>query len=97
MQTEGFFEWLGHALGSVIRWIIDALGGFFETLASASGDFLAGLAQALGMTPSLLGLVALAIGLALLGLGARALLRRAFVSGLLLILFGLWLVSWLID
>lgn len=35
MHVEGFFEWLGQALGSLIRFIVDALSGLFNLLANA--------------------------------------------------------------
>lgn len=97
MRIEGFFEWLGEALGGIIRFIVDLLGGFFATLASAGRNFIDGLSRALGMDSSLVSLVALVIGLLLLIAAVRALFRRAFVSGLILLLLGLWLLSWLIH
>ncbi len=95
-MQAGFFEWLGEALGSAIRFIIDALGGAFTLLTEAGTDFIEGLSRALGMNPSFLGLVVLIIGLLLLFLAARSLLRRAFISGVLLALLGLWLLSWVV-
>lgn len=95
-MQAGFFEWLGEALGSAIRFIIDALGGAFALFTEAGADFIEGLSRALGMNPSFLGLVVLVIGLLLLFLAARSLLRRAFISGVLLALLGLWLLSWVV-
>ncbi|WP_028240849.1 hypothetical protein [Stutzerimonas azotifigens] len=97
MQVQGFFEWLGEALGSIIRFIVDLLGGFFDMLASAGHNFIQGLSRALGMDSSLVSLAALVVGLMLLIAAVRALFRRAFVSGLILLLLGLWLLSWLIH
>jgi hypothetical protein len=45
MQVESFFEWLGQALGSVIRFIVDGLSGLFNILSDAGGNFVEGLAQ----------------------------------------------------
>ncbi|WP_120996790.1 hypothetical protein HKW98_15640 [Stutzerimonas urumqiensis] len=97
MQVEGFFEWLGAALGTVIRFIVDALGGFFGLLAAAGHNFLEGLSRTLGIDQSLISLAALVIGLLLLIAAVRAFFRRAIVSGLILLLLGLWLLSWLIH
>lgn len=97
MRVEGFFEWLGEALGTVIRYIVDALGGFFAMFANAGQSFLEGLARTLGMDYSLLSLVALAIGLFLLVAAVRAFFRRSIVSGVIYLFLGLWLLSWLIH
>ena len=40
MQVESFFEWLGQALGSVIRFIVDGLSGLFGALTNAGGNFI---------------------------------------------------------
>lgn len=97
MRVESFFEWLGEALGSLIRFIVEALGGVFGAIARAGSGFLEGLSRTLGMNPSLLGFIALIIGLALLAAGVRAFLRRAFIAGAIWLLLGLWLLSWLIQ
>ena len=97
MRVEGFFEWLGQALGTVIRYIVDALSGFFALFASAGANFLEGLSRTLGMDRSLVSLIALAIGLMLLVGAFRAFFRRSFVAGVIYLLLGLWLLSWLIH
>ena len=93
MRVEGFFESMGEALGTLLRWIIDSLYGLFDLVADAGRGFLNGLANALGMEASLLSLAALIIGLLIMVSAVRALLRRAFISGVLLLLLGLWLLS----
>ncbi|MDX9875545.1 MAG: hypothetical protein RBS88_11585 [Spongiibacteraceae bacterium] len=97
MQADGFFEGLGEIIGTVIRWIVDGLGWLFALFATAGSDFLDGLSRALGISPSFLGMIALVIGLLLLVAAVRALLRRAFISGVIWLLLGLWLLSWLIS
>lgn len=97
MRVEGFFEWLGQALGTVIRYIVDALSGFFGMFANAGQSFLEGLSRTLGMDHSLLSLVALAIGLLLLVAAVRAFFRRSIVGGVIYLFLGLWLLSWLIH
>jgi hypothetical protein len=97
MRVEGFFEWLGQALGTVIRYIVDALSGFFAMFADAGQSFLEGLSRTLGMDRSLLSLVALAIGLLLLVAAVRAFIARSIVGGVIYLFLGLWLLSWLIH
>jgi len=97
MRVEGFFEWLGQALGTVIRYIVDALSGLFGLFADAGHNFLEGLSRTLGMDRSLISLVALALGLMLLVAALRAFLRRSIVAGVIWLLLGLWLLSWLIH
>src|SRR5690606_41214281 len=92
MRVEGFFENVGEALGTLLRWIIDALYGLFAAIAEAGRGFLNGLAGALGMDASLIRLAALGVGLLIPGCAARALRRRALLSGVLLLLSGLWLM-----
>ncbi|HEY8329810.1 MAG TPA: hypothetical protein VIO83_00540 [Pseudomonas sp.] len=97
MQVESFFEWLGEALGTLIRVLVESLSGLFGLLSSAGRHFLDGLSHALGMQPSLLGFLTLVIGLLLLAAAVRAFIRRAFVRGTIWLLLGLWLLSWLIQ
>ena len=97
MLVESFFEWLGEALGTLIRFLVESLTGLFGLISSAGRHFLEGLSRALGMHPSLLGLIALVIGLALLVAAVRAFKRRSFVGGTIWLLLGLWVLSWLID
>ena len=96
MRVEGVFEWLGQVLGTVIRYIVEALSGLFGFFVTAGHDFLEGLSRTLGMDRSLLSLAALVIGLLLLVAAVRAFFRRAFISGLVWLFLGLWLLSWLI-
>jgi phage shock protein PspC (stress-responsive transcriptional regulator) len=97
MQVESFFEWLGRAFGELIRFVVEALSGFFELMGSAVAGFIAGLSQALGITPSLLGIAVLVLGLLLLYAALRAFLRRSIIAGLVWLFLGLWLLSGLIH
>lgn len=97
MQEESFFEWLGEAVGAVLRYLVEGLSGLFGAIARAGASFLEGLSRTLGMDPTLLGFVALVVGLVLLAGGIRALLKRAFVGGAIGVLLGLWVLSWLIQ
>lgn len=42
MQVESFFEWLGQALGSIIRFIVDGLSGLFNLLGNAGATLSTG-------------------------------------------------------
>lgn len=97
MRVEGFFEWLGEALGTVIRYIVDVLSGIFGFLAGAGSNFLEGLSRTLGIDQSLISLGALLIGLMLLAAALRALLRGSIIAALIWLFLGLWLLSWLIH
>jgi hypothetical protein len=93
MLVSGFFDGLGQVIGSLIRWVIDSLRGVLELLASAGSEFLGGLSRALGITPSLLSITALLLGLFLLYSAVRAFIRRRFIIGSLWLILGLWLLS----
>jgi spore maturation protein SpmA len=94
---QDFFEWLGHALGTLIRFIVDALSGFFGLFADIGRSFLDGLASALGTDVGLLSIVAMVCGLLLLYAAVRAGLRKAFVRMVIYGLLGLWLLSLLVS
>lgn len=97
MRVEGFFDWLGAAVGTVIRFIVELLTGLFDLIGSAGQHFLGGLSRALGMEASLLGLIALVIGLLLLVAAVRAFVRRRVIAGVIWLLLGLWLLSLIIH
>ena len=96
MQTEGFFEWLGRIIGTVIRFIVDLLSGVLGGIGQAIDDFFNGLARAIGMDVSFFSLILLVIGLLLLYSGIRAFIRRSIIGGLVLTFLGLVVMSWLI-
>lgn len=97
MQVESFFERLGQALGAVIRFIVDGLSGLFNILAHAGGNFVEGLSRTLGMDTSLISILALIIGLMLLYSAIRAFMRASIVFGIIYLILGLWLLSWIIH
>lgn len=97
MRVEGFFDWLGQAVGTVIRFIVELLAGFFDIISNAGQHFLGGLARALGMESSLLGMIALVIGLLFLAAAVRAFVRRRMVAGVIWLLLALWLLSLIIH
>jgi phage shock protein PspC (stress-responsive transcriptional regulator) len=97
MAVEGFFEALGEAVGSVIRFIVEGLSCFFGMLGGAVSGFIAGVSKALGVTPSLLSILVLLFGLWLLYLAVRAFIRRSIIAGMIWLVLGLWLLSGLIS
>ncbi|UFH49057.1 hypothetical protein [Pseudomonas sp. KNUC1026] len=97
MHVEGFFEWLGQALGAIIRGIVDALTWVFSGLANAGGNFVEGMARTLGMDTSLISILALIVGLCMLYAAVRAFMRASIVLGIIWALLGLWLLSWIIH
>jgi len=97
MRVEGFFEWLGQAFGAAIRFIVEALSGFLGLFGDALGGFINGMSKALGIAPSLLGMVVLVIGLLLLYAAVRAFMRRSIFVGIIWLLLGLWLLGGLIS
>ncbi|MFK8331180.1 hypothetical protein M2D63_014300 [Pseudomonas sp. BJa5] len=97
MHVEGFFEWLGQALGALIRFVVDALSGLFNLLSNAGSSFIDGLARTLGMDTSLVSIIALVIGLMLLYSAIRAFMRASIIVGIIWLLLGLWVLSWIIH
>lgn len=97
MRVEGFFESLGEAFGSFIRFIVDALSGVIALLGGAVASFIDGMSGALGVTPSLLSIGVLLIGLILLYSAVRSFMRGSVIGGLIWLFLGLWLLSGLIS
>jgi hypothetical protein len=97
MHVESFFEWLGQAVGALIRFIVDALSGLFNLLSNAGGNFVEGLSRTLGMDTSLISIVALVLGLMLLYWAIRAFMRASIIVGVIWLMVGLWVMSWIIH
>jgi hypothetical protein len=97
MQVEGFFEWLGQAIGAVIRFIVDGLAWLFNGLTNAGGNFVEGLSRTLGMDTSLISIAALIVGLLLLYSAIRAFMRASIIMGIIWLALGLWMLSWIIH
>lgn len=97
MQVDGFFEWLGQALGAVIRFIVDSLGWLFDILGHAGGNFVEGMSRTLGMDTSMISIAGLILGLICLYSAVRAFMRASIIFGIIWALLGLWLLSWIIH
>ena len=96
MQVECFFEWLGQALGSIIRFIVDWLSGLFGALTNAGGNFIDGLSRTVGMDTSIISIITLIIGLMLLYSAVRAFMRASIIMGIIWLMLGLWVLSWVV-
>ncbi|MDW5378128.1 hypothetical protein R6258_14490 [Halomonas sp. HP20-15] len=96
MQDDGFFNWLGEAIGDTIRTLVEFLASIFGGLYWAVEDFADGLSDSLGISGSLFSLIVLIIGLAMLYKGLRAFLRGSVIGGVCWGLVGLLVLSWLI-
>ncbi|BDX18381.1 MAG: hypothetical protein CMK85_12375 [Pseudomonadales bacterium] len=97
LNSSSPFEWLGSAIGSVVRVVIDSLIWLFTMLSNASSDFINGFSRALGVNSNLLSIAAVILGLFLIYTGVRAFIRRKIVLGIIWVLLGLWLLSALIN
>ncbi|MCE8036644.1 hypothetical protein [Halomonas sp. MCCC 1A11062] len=93
---QEFFSWLGETLGEIIRFVVDLLIVFFYNLGASARGFFDGLASALGIPATLVSLAVLLLGLWLLYLALRALLRRRIVATLIWAVLGVMVLSWLI-
>ena len=97
MHVEGFFEWLGQALGAIIRWVVDSLSWLFSLLGNAGGNFVDGLSRTLGMDTNIVTITALIVGLLFLYSAVRAFMRASIIMGVIWAVLGLWLLSWIIQ
>lgn len=97
MHVEGFFEWLGQALGAIIRWVVDSLSWLFRLLGNAGGNFVDGLSRTLGMDTNIVTIAALIVGLLFLYSAVRAFMRASIIMGVIWAVLGLWLLSWIIQ
>ena len=77
--------------------IVEGLKDVFAVIGQAGANFLDGLARSLGMDPTLLSILALVLGLALLVSAVRAFLRGSIIYGLIVLLLALWVLSLLIG
>lgn len=91
------FEWLGEALGTLVRFVVDSLAWVFQILSGASTAFVNGFSRALGVDSNVFTVVAVIIGLLLIYAGVRSLINRRFFGAVIWLLLGLWLLSALIN
>jgi hypothetical protein len=86
MNGNSFFDWLGGALGSLIRGIVSVLETVLGGFGTAIRDFSSGLARSMGMNPSVFNFALLILGVVLLFAALGAFMRRSVIGGII------WLV-----
>ncbi|MDN5393516.1 MAG: hypothetical protein L0G28_19275 [Pseudomonas sp.] len=97
MHVESFIGNLGLWLGTLVRFIVETLNGLFGTITEASSNFVDGMARALGMDTSIISIAVLIIGLLFLYNAVRAFIRASIIGGVIWLVLGLWLLSWIIS
>ncbi|MGB7758166.1 MAG: hypothetical protein WBL23_19100 [Salinisphaera sp.] len=96
MGNDNPFQWLGEQIGRILRLIVEGLAWVLTHIGTAVNSFYRGLGDALGINPTLISLVILLIGVALLLSGLRSLFARRFVSAAVAGIPGILILSWLI-
>ena len=97
MHVESFIGNLGLWLGTLVRFIVETLNGLFGTITEAGSNFVDGMARALGMDTSIVSIAVLIIGLLFLYNAVRAFIRTSIIGGVIWLVLGLWLLSWIIS
>lgn len=97
MHVESFIGNLGLWLGTLVRFIVETLNGLFGTITEAGSNFVNGMARALGMDTSIISIAVLIIGLLFLYNAVRAFIRASIIGGVIWLVLGLWLLSWIIS
>ncbi len=97
MAVEDVFTWLGEALGTLIRFVVDTLGNFFNSIDDAAAGFIDGLSRSLGIAPTFFTLALLVLGLFFLWRGLRAILTGSPIAALLWALLGLLTLGMLLP
>lgn len=97
MDNSNPFEWIGQLIGQFLRLIVDGLAWVLTHIGDAFSSFYDGLTRSLGISPTLLSLLILIIGLALLLSGLRSLFAGRIFSAAIAGIPGLVLLSWLIH
>ena len=97
MHVDSFIGNLGLWLGTLVRFIVETLNGLFGTITEAGSNFVDGMARALGMDTSIVSIAVLIIGLLFLYNAVRAFIRASIIGGVIWMVLGLWLLSWIIS
>ncbi|NWA84191.1 MULTISPECIES: hypothetical protein [Pseudomonas] len=96
MQVD-FFGWLGNTVGLIIHYIVEFFSGLFNMLSNAGGNFVEGMSRSLGMDTSIISIITLIIGLLFLYSAVRAFMRASIIIGVIWLMLGLWLLSWVVH
>ena len=76
---------------------VEGLGGIFSGLSNAGSNFIEGLSRTLGMETSIISIAILVIGLLFIYNAVRAFMRTSIIGGVIWLLLGLWVLSWIIN
>ena len=96
MHVESFIGNLGLWLGTLVRFIVETLNGLFGTITEAGSNFVDGMARALGMDTSIISIITLIVGLLFLYSAVRAFMRASIIVGIIWLMLGLWVLSWVV-
>ena len=96
MQVD-FFGWLGNTVGLIIHYSVEFFSGLFNMLSNAGGNFVEGMSRSLGMDTSIISIITLIIGLLFLYSAVRAFMRASIIIGVIWLMLGLWLLSWVVH
>ena len=97
MHVESFIGNLGLWLGTLVRFIVETLNGLFGAITEAGGNFVDGMARALGMDTSIISILVLIAGLLFLYNAVRSFIRASIIGGVIWLVLGLWILSWIIS
>ncbi|ARQ76389.1 MULTISPECIES: hypothetical protein [Pseudomonas] len=97
MHVESFIGNLGLWLGTLVRFIVETLNGLFGAITEAGSNFVDGMARALGMDTSIISIAVLIIGLLFLYNAVRSFIRASIIGGVIWLVLGLWILSWIIS
>ena len=97
MHVESFIGNLGLWLGTLVRFIVETLNGLFGAITEAGSNVVDGMARALGMDTSSVSSAVLIIGLLFLYNAVRSFIRASIIGGVIWLVLGLWILSWIIS
>jgi|GEM_PF-4954261 len=92
-----FFSQAGTFVGHILKSVIDFFHQFIGSIGGAFHGFLSGLGGSLGVNHSITGIIVVVIGLILMVKGIGNLRRQRFIMGILALVIGISLLSWIIG
>lgn len=92
-----FFAQAGAFIGTLLHMLIDAVYAFFSSFGGAFQGFADGLGGSLGINHSFTHIVVFVIGLLIAIKGIRNLARKSFISGIILLVIGVSILSWIVG
>jgi uncharacterized membrane protein len=97
MQSSNLPEWLGNMLGSLLSGIVHALQFVFGGLGRGIGEFAGGVAHSMGVSASAFNIAWIILGILLLIGAVRALMRRSWVGGIVLLVIAVVVLGRLMN